>query len=278
MPKTLRVPRALIFFQALALIAGLLLSSCGSDEKNKESASSEATTRPRLDEARRLMQKKDYETARTVVEDVILGNRDKEDTEALFVMGLIYLKMDRRGDALKMAERITAADPNYGGAYSLLAESHYLVSRFDDAVEEARKALQLDPKQPLAYKVIGEIYLRQGKTTDSIHVLEAAQGLAPDDIEILTKLGSAYIKGGEHQKALTVLKIAYALDPKVSGIHFNLAMVYNELKDGGNAMFHINEAEKLYTEEENLPWVSKARHIKRALAKEYKMRPEDIGH
>ncbi|MEE9259013.1 MAG: tetratricopeptide repeat protein [Nitrospinaceae bacterium] len=261
----------------LTLMFGVFLFSCGGEDK-KEEASSEDGLRPLVAKTYKLIGERNYEKARTSAEELVLRDKEGKDAEAMYLMSLVYLRLGRESDAKAMAQKALEVDANYGGPYSILAEVNYLSNRFDKAVELARSALRLDPNLPLAYKVIGEIYLRKGDVAKSVQVLKAGVKLAPNDVELLNKMGSAYIKARDYQGAHAALKSAYEIDSQNPGVHFNLALVYSEFKDGTNALFHISQAEALYYEANNKQWAGKASSTKRIIARQFKMRPEDIGH
>ena len=61
------------------------------------------------------------------------------------------------------------------------------------------------------------------------------------------------------------------------GANFNLAVLHAKMKNGHKAMRHIAKAENLYAQEKNKLWLGKTRDIKRVIAKEFKLRPEDIN-
>lgn len=262
---------------AATLLSLVLLISCGSEElkENSENPGSRKQLRPQLAEGLKLAQEKKYEEATSKVFEVVIKN--PKDAEALSVMSYIYLKANRLNNAKKMAKRALVIDPNLSRPHVVMAKVEFQVSGFDEALDLARKALILNPDTYEAYQIIGEIYLRTGLTKDAITVLKEALKLDPENPELLNLLGSGYIKDKKYDQALSTLTGLQEIDPDNPGAHFNLAVVYANLKDGRRAMRHIAKAEDLYAQDEdNKLWLGKTRDIRRVIAKDFKLRPEDI--
>jgi len=109
-------------------------------------------------------------------------------------------------------------------------------------------------------------------------VVDESVKIDPENPESLNILGSAYIKLKQYDLALSTLMALQEIDPNNPGAHFNLAVVYAKMKEGRKAMRHITKAEYLYTQDTNtMHWLGKTRDIRRVIAKEFKLRPEDIN-
>jgi tetratricopeptide (TPR) repeat protein len=258
-------------------LAMLFFTSCGGEETpgNSSTTKDGKELRSQIVEGLKLTREKKYEEATTKVYELV--NKDPKDAEALAVMSYIFLKSNRLKNAREMAERALAVDSYLSRPYIVLARSHYKVSGFDEALDLARKALVIDPEAFEAYQIIGEIYLRQGLTQDAVTVLKEAVRLAPENPELLNLLGSGYIKDKQYDQALSTLIALHELDANNPGAHFNLALVYAKMNKGRKAMRHIAKAEILYTQDDNKTWLSKTRDIRRVIARNYKLRPEDIN-
>lgn len=262
-------------------LTGILLSlvfiiSCGSGEtpENSENTATGKKLRPQLEEGLQLVREKKYEEANSKVFELVIKN--PKDAEALSVMSYVFLKSNRLKNAGEMAKRALAIDPNLSRPYVVLARVNFQVSGFEEALDLARKALIINPKSFEAYKVIGEIYLRRGLVKDAITVLGEALRLDPENPDLLNLLGSGYIKDKQYDHALSTLTTLQGIDSNNPGAHFNLAVVYANMKDGRKAMRHIAKAEYLYAQEDNKLWLGKTRDIRRVIAKDFKLRPEDI--
>ena len=101
--------------------------------------------------------------------------------------------------------------------------------------------------------------------------------LDPENPELLNLLASSHIKDKQYDQALSTLTTLQGINSNSPGAHFNLAVVYAKMKDGRKAMRYIARAENLYAQEENKLWLGKTRDIRRVIAKDFKLRPEDIN-
>ena len=255
------------------LLSLVLLASCGGEEN--ADTSTKVQLRPVIAEGLKLTQEKKYDEAISKVFEFIIKN--PKDAEALGIMSYIYLKSNRLPQAREMAERALEIDSYLSRPYVVLARVSFQRSGFEEALDLARKALIIDHDVFEAYQIIGEVYLRQGLNKDAVKVLNEAVRLDPENPKLLNLLGSAYIKNKQYDQALSTLKAAQEIEPNDPGSHFNLAVVYSRMKKGGRAMRHISKAEDLFAQDEdNKQWLGKTRDIRRVIAKEFKLRPEDI--
>lgn len=257
------------------LLSLFVLTSCGGEETTENSDTTEIQLRPQIAESLKLAQEKKYEEATSKVFELVVKN--PKDAEALAVMSYIYMKSGRLDKAAPMAKRALAIDSYMARPYVVLARAKFQRSGFQEALDLARKALIMDHKAYEAYQIIGEVYLRQGMVQDAVTVLEEAVKLDSENPELLIILGSGYIKGKQYDRALSTLMTVQEIDSKIPGAHFNLAVVYAKLKQGRKAIRHIAKAEDLYAlDADNKLWLGKTRDIRRVIAREFRLRPEDI--
>ena len=111
-------------------------------------------------------------------------------------------KMQARLEAMKAR---VAANPSDPWAHQDLADVLIDLKEFDDALSELHRALELDPQSATAYGLMGYLYHRRGD-------LDKAQ----QSLEQATRLADTY---------------AWA--------HYQLALVYKEKSNTGNAIDHL---------------------------------------
>jgi tetratricopeptide (TPR) repeat protein len=262
----------------LVFLALIFLAACGGGDAHEKVEKTDAgeIMRPDLAEGLKLTQEQKYDEAISKVFEAVIN--DPKDAEALGVLSYIYLKSNRLPHARETAKRALDIDPYQSKPLIVLARVHFDRSGFDEVLDLARKALTINPEAADAYQIIGEVYLRQGLTQDALMVLKEAVRLDPENPELLNILGSAYIKLKQYDQALSTLMALQEIDPNNPGAHFNLAMVYAKMKEGRKAMRHITKAEYLYAQDkDDMHWLGKARDIRRVIAKDFKLRPEDIN-
>jgi len=260
------------------LLSLIFLTSCGSGETNENAEKTDAGIQLRLQivEGLQLAREKKYEAAMIKIYELI--DKNPQDAEALAVMSYIFLKSSRSKNAREMAQRALEIDPYLYRPYIVLARTNFQHSSFDKALDLSRQALVINPEAFEAYQIIGEIYLRQGLTRDAVTVLKEAVRIDPENPEIMNLLASGYIKDKQYDQAFSTLTTLQGIDSNNPGAHFNLAVVYAKMKDGRKAMKHIAKAENLYAQVDNIIWLGKTRDIKRVIARDFKLRPEDINN
>jgi adenylate cyclase len=126
-------------------------------------------------------------------------------------------------EARRLLRLSLANDPNYAGAYALLASAYepawvnpldgdYLNSLvLDKAHQFARKAIELDKNLPLAHAVLGHVLMWKREYAASIAAFE--RGIASNPNYADWRYGLALLLAGNFQQAIGVLNAYMRLDP-----------------------------------------------------------------
>jgi tetratricopeptide (TPR) repeat protein len=95
-------------------------------------------------------------------------------------------------------------------------------------------------------------------------ILRHQKIIAEDPLDAISyfELGKAYLALGRHEEEVGAYKEAIKLYPKYIEAHYNLAMAYDLLKQGPNAIKHMLLALDLYTAKRNH---ARIRGVKRQL-------------
>jgi class 3 adenylate cyclase/TolB-like protein/Tfp pilus assembly protein PilF len=125
-----------------------------------------------------------------------------------------------------LLEKAIALDPNYPGAYCLLAWGHFIdaLNGYSDdparSLEQfhvaAEKMVALDPMDPSAQLVAGMSYFKRGERARGKEAWERVLALAPNDPSLLQDLGAnmAYALGTERAAdGVELIKRARRLNP-----------------------------------------------------------------
>jgi tetratricopeptide (TPR) repeat protein len=208
-------------------------------------------------------------------------DREHDDLEYLFMLGISYGILKRAEDSQRVFERLVQAGgdtPHFhlllGKAYLALGQvekaeselqravaseplpyAHYYLGvlahqsgKLDLASAEFEKEIQVDPGNPWPYKDLAEIELDQQDASGAIVVLEKGIARNPEAPYLLGALGRAYLQGAEPVRAIAVLKQAIALDPKNGGYHYELGRAYLKTGHHAEATTQISLARKLTDE------------------------------
>jgi TolB-like protein/Tfp pilus assembly protein PilF len=148
----------------------------------------------------------------------------KADTYALYLAARSKMRDRRQSsltDALKLAQRVIAADPNYAPGHALLAELVWHLSSDNYgtipeakakavAQRHARRAVQLAPDAADGYAALG---LSLGDTEDAIEPLTRAIALDSSRAELRQWLGHSLVQAGRQAEALSHFNAAVEMDP-----------------------------------------------------------------
>ena len=269
MRKQSPIPKRLI--HCFALLLFLLTIACGKEAVEK---AGEPTEHPLITKGLKFMEEGDSEKALIQIHELL--NRDPNHVGGMVALCKVFIRTERYHDADKWANAALKIDKDFADPYAILAEVNFRTSRFEKALKLGRQALIMDPTLPGPYRVIGSVYLRQGEIEAGIKVLKESLRLKPGDTRTLEKLAAGYVKAKQYKLALEQLNIANEIKPDIPAIHYNYAVVYTNLNDGVKAMKHVSYAEELYKQNDDVRWASISRHNKAAIAKKFKLQPEDI--
>lgn len=98
----------------------------------------------------------------------------------------------------------------------------------------------------------------------------------PKDSEAYFQLGLAYQSLGKHREELEAYKKAVELKFDFADAHFNLAVTYDILRDGPNAIRHVIKAEELYQKSREHAKIRKSRRKLRMLSIRYQLEGDDF--
>jgi TolB-like protein/Tfp pilus assembly protein PilF len=134
-----------------------------------------------------------------------------------------YTKEDN-AKARELFERAVELDPNYAWAWTFLAWTHWIDTRyftqskakeesFKRAVELAQKSLKLSEKDPDVHALLGGIYLFQRQYPEAVAAGERSVVLGPNNAENLVLLGHTLLFVGRFEEAIELIQKAMRLHP-----------------------------------------------------------------
>jgi tetratricopeptide (TPR) repeat protein len=158
------------------------------------------------------------------------------------------LMQGRIDEAIAMAQRITAANPEDGETYIVLCRSYYAEEHLDEAVNACEKAVQLLPRSSVAQDWMGRACGRQAEHAGPISGLtlalkvktafEAAVAIDPENGNAVDDLsefyvGAPFVIGGGLDKATALAdRVVAQLPQPAARIR---ALVAQKRKDYGTA-------------------------------------------
>jgi tetratricopeptide (TPR) repeat protein len=124
-----------------------------------------------------------------------------------YYAGLLYLKLDKREEALKEFERELVLSPNDISNKYVLGET-LLGAKVDRGLDLLREVVQARPNFSEARFTLGKALLKKRDIAGAIVNLERASMLEPERPEIRYELGLAYIAGGRKAEGKTQIDLA----------------------------------------------------------------------
>ena len=189
-----------------------------------------------LDEAQRLIDKKDFEAAIAPLQKFI-GERP-EFAYAHFQLAYVYTALMKTDEARAEYERTIAIDPKMAEAYlnlGLLYMSGNPPAE-DRAIAPLRKAVELMPGQKQPLRDLAVARSRSGDAAGAAESFEALLRLDPDDADANTYVGSEFMRKNRPQEAEARFRHALEHHPGFHPALLGLAMSLEAQKKPGEAV------------------------------------------
>lgn len=167
----------------------------------------------------------------------------------LYMRGFALFRLDRGTEAEPPLKEALQLNPNFTGAWDLLANIYIQQKRYPEAAEALKNELAAveDPNRrtPLLLNY-GLALMQQGKHEEAVAPLEEARSLAPTDSAVIVQLADAYMSAGRGADAEKLLEGAADLPPaEGAALHFNLAAALMRSKNFAGAEQHFVKAVEL---------------------------------
>ena len=137
---------------------------------------------------------------------------DPSNAEAIYGVGSVYLKKNKRADAREQFLRATKSSAGYPETL------------------------------PNAWNNLGLIATQAGQMEDAVHFFQEALRLSPDHLIALDNLGNAYRQQKLWEEARKTFDRALATHPEDAEANYGLAMVYAQTNDNERAYDYLQKA------------------------------------
>ncbi len=135
----------------------------------------------------------------------------------------------------QMESALAKHKPSSPEFYFELAQVYLKADRRTDAITGYQRALERNPAFLPALRSQGATLLQSGETSRAIETLERARTSAPRDAVTRLELAKAYQQTGRLSQAIAEAKEAANLDPDLTAAHYTLANLFNETGDAARA-------------------------------------------
>ena len=141
------------------------------------------------------------------------------------VMGDLEFKTGQLRDARISLEKAVEYDDSNTEALLKLAETNFLLRRYDEALKYTNDALRIDDKLAQGYFLKGYVYKELGDTVRAKSSFQTATEVFPDHYEAYMQLGSIAGYQGD-PLAIEYFNTAIEIRPKSAEAWYNLGMFY----------------------------------------------------
>jgi rhomboid protease GluP len=124
------------------------------------------------------------------------------------------LKTGKTDEALAQLEKLTARQPDFAPAQSMLASVYFGKSRYSEALAAMQKAYAADPTNISYQQKLGSAYLNLGEYDQAITFFQKLITQNPNDSHPYLGLGSAYMSLKQYDSAIAPFRQAATLDTK----------------------------------------------------------------
>ncbi len=142
------------------------------------------------------------------------AEREPENPEVHFYLGLAYSRLEQYASAIMAFERVLELDPENRKVRYELGVAYFLMEDFPKALGTFKRARRDDPSNALVLLYLGTTYQRMGRHNRSIRYLRKARELDPKVAQISEfYVAMAYMGLGRNKKAAEAIQKCIDLDP-----------------------------------------------------------------
>jgi tetratricopeptide (TPR) repeat protein len=159
--------------------------------------------------------------------------------------------------ALEAAKHATEIDPEFGFAWTRVAELHFSFGRVPQAKAALEKGVQLSPRNPAAHALLGFLFSAENK-------INQAKGAFENAMAIDGALGNAWlgrglclIRQGKDEEGRRDLQVAAALEPNRAFFHSYLGKAFSNVGNEPKARLEFDRAKTLDPRDPT-PWIYSA--------------------
>jgi tetratricopeptide (TPR) repeat protein len=137
--------------------------------------------------------------------------KQPDDVNALFLLGLGYVRKQMHREALAPLTRVTELSPGFAGAWLELGVCQRKLGDAPRALAAYEKALELDPQNADAGYNAGLILFEADRVDEALVRFEQGLALKPNDPDLLDMAGRCYVHQQKWDRAVELLEKARAV-------------------------------------------------------------------
>ncbi len=141
-------------------------------------------------------------------------------------LGMAYLGLRSRDDAIRCFRQATALRPDYTDALLNLGNLLFSKGELDEAEACYRKVAKMAPGNPAIHNNLGSVFLARKAAEEAVPCFGQALRLKPDYAEAHNGLGSALYMQGKYDEALDSFQAALRCNPGYAEAYNNLGNIH----------------------------------------------------
>jgi len=159
--------------------------------------------------------------------------------------------------ALAAAKHATEIDPEFGFAWTRVAELHFSFGRIPPAKAALEKGVQLSPRNPAAHALLGFLFSAENKINEAKGAFENAMAIDGALGNAWLGRGLCLIRQGKNEDGRRDLQVAAALEPNRSFFHSYLGKAFSNDGNEPKARLELGRAKTLDPKDPT-PWIYSA--------------------
>lgn len=159
--------------------------------------------------------------------------------------------------ALEAAQHATEIDPEFGFAWTRVAELHFSFGRVPRAKAALEKGVQHAPRNPAAHALLGFLFSAENKINEAKGAFENAMAIDGALGNAWLGRGLCRIRQGNDEEGRRDLQVAAALEPNRSFFHSYLGKAFSNDGNEPKARLEFERAKKLDPKDPT-PWIYSA--------------------
>src|SRR5438067_1927353 len=159
--------------------------------------------------------------------------------------------------ALEAAKHATEIDPEFGFAWTRVAELHFSFGRIPQAKAALEKGVQLSPRNPAAHALLGFLFAAENKINQAKGAFENARAIDGALGNAWLGRGLCLIRQGKDEDGRRDLQVAAALEPNRAFFHSYLGKAFSNNGNEPKARLELERAKTLDPRDPT-PWIYSA--------------------
>ncbi|NSL89055.1 tetratricopeptide repeat protein [Chitinophaga sp. Mgbs1] len=196
-----------------------------------------------IQRAQLLLQQGRFQDALTALRQYL--NTSANDPDALFLLAICYMELDRQDDAEAVISNALSLAPDDDRFFYLRARVALNKNQLNTALEAIREAVAINPHHADYFGMWSQILLFKKDYQEALHKAEEGLAIDPENLVCLNLRSNALFNLGKKEEAFSDLHEALEHNPENAYTHANLGWKWLEAGDHRKSLEHFRESLKI---------------------------------